>query len=384
MMQAVDVAGGQIRTAGIVELEASMGGLVLHRMPAWARAQHNDPSLALLETMPSGGRLEFRSNAAVVELDVDLTLVQLGNDEALPAAFDLVVDGELVDRAVTRTGTTIVIDPVTRAIEFVPGAPTTIRFELPAGDASDGSHVEIWLPHAAATRLLELRTDGGVEPPPASTDAAARRWVHYGSSISHCLEAEGPTGTWPAVAARLAGVDLQSLAFAGQCHLDQFAARMIGEMPADLISAKLGINVVNGDTLRERTFVPALHGFLDTIRDRHPDIPLLVVTPITCPVVEDHPGPTNTVNGTCTVADRPDELALGALTLGRIRHLEREVVAARQATDPNLHLLEGTELFGPDDVADLPDGLHPNAAGYRRMGERFVARAFAPGGPFSA
>jgi len=34
-------------------------------------------------------------------------------------------------------------------------------------------------------------------------------------------------------------------------------------------------------------------------------------------------------------------------------------------------------------VDDLPDGLHPNSAGYRRMGERFVAYAFAPGGPFA-
>lgn len=37
-MRSVDVAGGPIRAAGIVELEAGAGGLALHRMPAWARA----------------------------------------------------------------------------------------------------------------------------------------------------------------------------------------------------------------------------------------------------------------------------------------------------------------------------------------------------------
>jgi lysophospholipase L1-like esterase len=31
--------------------------------------------------------------------------------------------------------------------------------------------------------------------------------------------------------------------------------------------------------------------------------------------------------------------------------------------------------------ADLPDGLHPNAAGYQRMGERFHRLAFQDG-PF--
>ena len=73
--------------------------------------------------------------------------------------------------------------------------------------------------------------------------------------------------------------------------LDQFVARTIRDLPADLISVKAGINVVNGDTMRERTFGPALHGFLDTVRDGHPTTPIALVTPIVCPIVEDHPGP---------------------------------------------------------------------------------------------
>ena len=31
-----------------------------------------------------------------------------------------------------------------------------------------------------------------------------------------------------------------------------------------------------------------------------------------------------------------------------------------------------SDLFGADDAADLPDDLHPNPAGYVRMGERFA------------
>ena len=237
----------------------------------------------------------------------------------------------------------------------------------------------MWLPHAAAVRLIELpRT-----VPSSAAESGLPKWVHYGSSISHCLEATRPTGVWPAVAALLAGVDLQSFAFAGQCHLDPFAARMIAAHPADFISVKLGINIVNGDTMRERAFVPAVHGVLDTIRDRHPDVPVVLVTPITCPVAEDHPGPTVTDRaGQCGVIERPLELVAGALTLRRIRALEAEIVAARQAAgDANLHLVHGPDLFGPDDIGDLPDGLHPNAAGYQRMGERFHRLVFEQG-PF--
>jgi hypothetical protein len=211
-----------------------------------------------------------------------------------------------------------------------------------------------------------------------------RRWVHYGSSISHCMEADQPTGTWPAVAARSAGVDLASLGLAGQCQLDQFAARTIRDLPADLISLKLGINVVNADSMRERAFVPAVHGLLDTIRDGHPDTPIVVISPIICPAAEEHPGPTlPNADGRFDVVERADELMVGALSLGRIRTLlERVVTQRRSAGDGQLHYLHGHGLFGADDVDDLPDGLHPNSAGYRRMGERFAAYAFDPRGPF--
>ena len=43
--------------------------------------------------------------------------------------------------------------------------------------------------------------------------------------------------------------------------------------------------------MRLRAFTPAVHGFLDTIREGHPTTPLLVVSPILCPIHEDTPGP---------------------------------------------------------------------------------------------
>jgi lysophospholipase L1-like esterase len=55
-----------------------------------------------------------------------------------------------------------------------------------------------------------------------------------------------------------------------------------------------------------------------------------------------------------------------------MRELLQGVVEARQRSgDDRVRYLCGLELFGPDDRADLPDELHPNHAGYRRMGERF-------------
>ena len=369
-----------VSVAGVLDRDVTAHGVVFRRLPSWTRVQLVDPALALLVTMPAGARLEFLTDATAIELDVMLTAVKVGDRSVSPTTFDLVVDREVHASLAAGDHTTIVIDERTQAISFEIGRPATIRFDgLPGTRAT---RVEIWLAHGSVVELRDIRvSDGATVDRP--TDVR-RRWVHYGSSISHCLEATSPTGTWPAVAARMADVDLTNLAVAGQCMLDQHVARTIRDLDVDLISVKAGINVVNGDTMRERTYVPALHGFLDTVREGHPTTPLLVITPIICPDAEDHPGPTLAgEDGRFHVVPRPPELAMGALTLRRIRELMAEVVEARRADgDDALHLLDGTELFGVDDLGDLPDGLHPNADGYRRMGERFNALAFYRG-PFS-
>lgn len=171
--------------------------------------------------------------------------------------------------------------------------------------------------------------------------------------------------------------------------IDPFVARTIRDLPADLISVKLGINLVNGDVMRRRVLAPAVHGFLDTIRDGHPTTPLLLVSPLLCPIHEDTPGPGGAVledGATRFVATGdPADVPAGRLTLRVIREV-LAAVAAQRADDPHLTYLDGRELYGEADEAELPlpDALHPDAATHRLIGERFARLAFGPGGPFAA
>jgi len=227
-------------------------------------------------------------------------------------------------------------------------------------------------------------------------DEGRRVWLHHGSSISHGSNAASPTTIWPAVAAARGGVELVNLGLGGSALLDPFTARTMRDAKADLISIKIGINLVNADAMRLRVFTPAVHGFLDTIREGHPDTPLLVISPILCPIHEDTPGPSLmdvaalsagklSFRAAGDKAERGLVQALRKLALTDIRAELQRIVAQRAADDPNLHYLDGRDLYGEADTAELPlpDELHPDAVTHRRMGERFAKHAFAPDGPFA-
>jgi lysophospholipase L1-like esterase len=161
--------------------------------------------------------------------------------------------------------------------------------------------------------------------------------------------------------------------------------RVLRDTPADVISLKLGINLVNAASMSERTFGPAVHGLLDDIRDGHPHIPVLVVSPIVCPIAEDHPGPTvPSADGGYEVVPAPPEARPLGLTLRAIRRMLTDIVTARRAAgDGALHYLDGLSLFGAADVPLLHDGLHPSPEGYALLGGRFAVAAFGPAGPLA-
>jgi hypothetical protein len=370
---------------GALELEQTAVGVRPHRLPSWARAQASDAQLAMAESQPAGVRLVFGTRATSIELRALAVRFGYRGAPSRPVGvFDLVIDGQLVAQRSLVGSTTITIDLTSGAAETEAGEVEGVVFDdLPPGEKV----VELWLPHTESVELASLGTDAPVRP----VERGRPLWLHHGSSISQGSNAEHPTGTWPAIAAALGGVELVNLGLGGSALLDPFTARTIRDEPADLISLKLGINLVNTDLMRLRAFGPAVHGFLDTIRDGHPDVPLLIVSPILCPIHEDNPGPgafdlEALARGTIRfrATGDPAERTAGKLTLTVIREHLARIVQQRRSDDPNLHYLDGLRLYGPADAAELPlpDSLHPDGATHRRIGERFAV-AFAAGGAWS-
>ncbi len=361
---------------GALELEPTSRGVRPHRVPAWARRQVGDPQLDLAEAQPSGVRLVFRTRATTIELDtVPTKRVYPGAPPRPDGVYDLLVDGRPAGSGSVPGGDTLTIDLATGRSEHRAGPVGTERF---AGLSAAVKDVEIWLPHDETTELVALRTDAPLEPAPPSGRPV---WLHHGSSISHGSNAARPTGTWPALAAARAGVDLVNLGLGGSALLDPCLARVLRDSPADLISLKIGLNLVNTDLMRRRAFTAAVHGFLDTVREGHPTTPLLVVSPLLCPIHEEVPGP-SAPDPAALAAGRlafvatgdPQSVSAGRLTLRVVREELARIVAQRADADRHLSYLDGRELYGEADHArlPLPDALHPDAATHQLIGERFA------------
>lgn len=245
----------------------------------------------------------------------------------------------------------------------------------------------IWLPQTVIVDLLGVSGVHG-EPVEAAEESSTPRWLHYGSSISHCHTPSSPLQVWPVLAAGLNDLEVTNLGFAGQCMLDPYVAKAIAASDADVITLSVGVNITGARAMNQRTFTPALHGFLDVIRERHPDTPIVLVSSIYWPDSDDVPGPSDVRfhdDGSVTCYSYGDrkEIAVGALTLEQSREELQHVTQVRHDTyGENIQYLDGLTLFGPSDVGNfcLPDGLHPDAQLYAEIARRFSCQVFADNG----
>lgn len=376
--------GGSMLLEGHLDTMAVPGGIRPLRLPLrhWSHFPAAGEILRTAVSSASGVRLRTQTSATRLALRVRCTGISFEGSPVPQGGFAATVGGETVATAIAPLDR---IEALPLAGDSV--AVTSIRDEsvvtfapLPPGEKT----VTILLPPGMMVDLLGLDADAPCTVPPAD---GAPVWVHYGSSISHCADPTPPTSVWPTVAAHLAGLDVVNLGFGGQCMLDPFVADAIAEAPADVISIKVGVNIVGARAMDQRTFGPALHGFLDRVRRGHPDVPIILASSILWPGSEDTPGPSGveflSEGGIrCFTAGDPDDIARGALTMTTSRRIAEQVVQVRAAAGEPIHYLDGFALYGPDDADrwQLPDSLHPDAALYEEIGRRFAERVFAAHG----
>jgi lysophospholipase L1-like esterase len=321
---------------GVVEWHVDDAGAEPLRLPAEDVFGDAHPSLIDAARKPTGVRLEGLTAGGLLELD-------------LLVAPDT---NAFVD--ITRDGTRVVHQKIDTH------GPCLVTYRSP----DEPGLTTIWLPQGSKIRVHGASLTGGkIDAAPARP-----RWMTYGSSITHCTGADGPSRTWPALVSTSLGVDLTSFGFSGQCRLDGEALDAMATRPADLISLCLGINCYGDGSYNRRTWAPQVRHFMRTLRRTHPGVPMVVMSPILGCHREQTPNPVG-----MTLADYRADVA--------------QVTARQQELgDDLLTYVDGRDILGPADAHLLADRLHPTATGYRLMAERLTpvlrqALAEAPTAP---
>jgi hypothetical protein len=367
----LDVLATAVR--GAVEIEPVVGGFSPLRLPASSRARQANTDLERMASHTSGVSLRLRTAATALGLDITFSRTAIrGQHPAQAASVMCEVDGRIVGHVEADEGT-VIVTARDKTSTSLPGGPSLVLLEL-GGDGSREREVTVWLPQAASVTI-----HGGAADAPvlAAKPTEALRWIHYGSAISHGWVAANAMGPWPIEASRQLGWDLTNLSFAGNGMFDAVVARVIAQRPADLITLKVGLDPVIDDAMRKRTFIPALHNFLDIIREGQPQTPIALITALACPILEDTPGPLREEEpGLWEPIPRDIDPDDGSLTLSSTRQLVAEVAAARD--DDMLDVVDGLSLFTLEDAPHLTDNLHPDQAGHRLIAERFVGQAGDP------
>ncbi|WP_010277550.1 SGNH/GDSL hydrolase family protein [Paenibacillus senegalensis] len=327
-MQQISIAESLFQ--GAISVEKVDGGYKPWRIPYTQFSLFPPDGINGKAEMSAGVRLRFASDTTSIKVEV--------------APADVLVQADLV-----------IGDELIATHPLSPGE-TYFVFE----NLADGSKtIDIYLPQKAPTIVKSLSIDDSASWYIPEQDNRPR-WVAYGSSITQCNDAFSPAQTWPALVARRHGLNLTCLGYSGNCHLEPMVARMIRDLPADIISLCLGINVYGGATLSPRTFRAAVIGLVQIIREKHPGTPIALMSPIFSPAREENKN-------------------AAGFTLMEMRQEIQEAVNSMVALgDQHLHYVHGLTIFDETQAYNLPDDLHPNGPGYVTMGDNYSSLVMEP------
>ncbi len=137
----------------------------------------------------------------------------------------------------------------------------------------DAYLTRIILPYNAKTRIFTIE---GETSPPSRDQSPEKRYLAYGSSITHGARCYRPTGSYTMRTAQLLGVDLLNLGFGGGAYCEPQIADYIAEREDwDFATLEMGINMLGGFSTEE--FQSRVEYLVKRIVKAHPDKPVFCI-----------------------------------------------------------------------------------------------------------
>ena len=208
--------------------------------------------------------------------------------------------------------------------------------------------VTLYLPLYKPVKVLGIGMDADAKIGKAKSHVLSKPVVFYGTSITQggCASRSGMS--YQAMLGRTLNIDFVNLGFSGNGKGELVVAQAVAEIDAAAFVLDFAQNNGTLESLKA-VYDP----FLGALREKHPNTPILAITPI---------------------ANAREQLDPDSQTESMRVHI-REMVSRRiGAGDLKLQIIEGTDLLGPDRLDGLVDGTHPNDLGFQWMAEGIAPR----------
>ena len=241
------------------------------------------------------------------------------------------------------------------------GTPTSILMENPSGFNTPEPEIlesgpfssNVWRVVFGRGSYIfhRIETYGAEIRPPHAEETPSIKWLAYGSSITH-----SSLDGYPYHAARLLHWEVYGKGLSGACHAEASAAESLAELAAstkvDIITAELGVNMRS--LYVKETFTERAAYLIETVRAANPDTPLALITSFT--------------NSQHYGRSRENPFYTRQIEFDNAL---RKLVA--DANDPDLHLIEGTEIL-TDFTLLGADLIHPSCSGQAQMAQNLSER----------
>lgn len=306
----------------------------LFRLPARLKDTYRKIVWNLAQS-PSGGRIRFRTNSSALAIRIEYP--------EPPAMTNM--------HAFGQTGLDLYADGVYRGTAIADGDSKpgkTQQHTYYKDQARTDREITLYLPLYMPAKVIGIGLDAEARIERARPFAARMPIVFYGTSITQGGCASRPGMSYQAILGRMLNIDFVNLGFSGNGLGEQELARAVASVDASCFVLDFAQNNPTIESLAQ-AYAP----FLQTIRSKHAETPILVITPI--------------------YAAR--EAWSRDARLEGMREFIRKVAAERIAAgDRHLEIVEGTDLIGPLRGDGLVDGTHPNDLGFQWMADGLASR----------
>ncbi|MBT3879778.1 MAG: hypothetical protein HON76_10445 [Candidatus Scalindua sp.] len=278
-----------------------------------------------LSKKPSGGRIRFKTNSNLVYVHA------FSPNPFTPYHMN----------SIMKNGIDIYVNNVYWGSAWPDGAGN-IKQLFKFQKEEEFNNITLYLPLYEEITVHSIQVAGNSEVIPSNDLIEMKPIIYYGSSITQGGVASNPGLSYQAILSRAIGVDFINLGFAGNGKGDIQIANYIGTLESSLIVLDYWANP------SPETFKQTLPEFVKSIRMRHENIPILVISPF------------YSVYG---IQEQREK-----------REIAYNFVKSRkQNGDKHIYFFDGKNMLSKKTAYGLADGLHPNSLGFW-----FCANALEP------